>query len=207
LDRSENNCRYAEDQVPPRTSSKSRQRTRRARVPACPKALAPTSRLGAALGPLRVPVAPAPTSQLGAAPGLPRVPVAPAPASWLKVALEPPRVAWAPAPTFWLKAALELPRAPRTGSTGRKQLNKYPLGTHHDLHQGMCARIFQGTTRQGLLHAFTRRAAGGLINDVETCGQAGCRAMPAQQTCSPVPVVCHSAKWFNNSRPTARLGR
>jgi hypothetical protein len=59
---------------------------------------------------------------------------------------------------------------------------------------------------QGLLHAFARHAAGGPLNADETCEQAGCRAGPAQQTCSSVIVVCHSAKWFNNSRPTARSG-
>jgi hypothetical protein len=51
------------------------------RVPTCPKALAPASRLGAAPGPPRVPAAPAPASRLGAAPGPSRVPVALAPAS------------------------------------------------------------------------------------------------------------------------------
>jgi hypothetical protein len=60
---------------------------------------------------------------------------------------------------------------------------------------------------QGLLYAFARHAAGGPLNTDETCGQAGCRAGPAQQTCSLVIVVCHSAKWFNNSRPAARSGR
>jgi hypothetical protein len=51
------------------------------------------------------------------------------------------------------------------------------------------------------------RAAGGPLNVDETCGQAGWRARPAQQTCSPVTVVCHSVEWFNNSRPAARSGR
>jgi hypothetical protein len=41
---SKSHCRYPEDRVPPRTSSKSKQKTSRARVPACPKAPAPTSR-------------------------------------------------------------------------------------------------------------------------------------------------------------------
>jgi hypothetical protein len=60
---------------------------------------------------------------------------------------------------------------------------------------------------QVLLRAFARHAAGGPLNVDEICGQAGCRAGPAQQTCSPVTVVCHSAEWFNNSRPAAQSGR
>jgi hypothetical protein len=125
----EGHCRYPEDRVPPRTSSKSRQKTRRVRVATCPKALAPASRLGVAPGPPRVPVAPTPASRLGVAPGPLRVPVAPAPASWLGAALRPPRVAWAPAPSFWLRAALKLTHVPRTSSTSCKQINKYPLVT------------------------------------------------------------------------------
>jgi hypothetical protein len=105
-------CRYPEDRVPPRTSSNSRQKTRRARMPTCPKAQ----------GPPCVP-------RLRAAPGPPCVPVAPAPVSWLAVALGPPHVAWAPAPAFWLRATLKLPRVLWTGSTSCKQLNKYPLAT------------------------------------------------------------------------------
>jgi hypothetical protein len=102
--------RYPKDRVPPRTSSKSRQKTRRACVLTCPNAPAPASRLRAALGPSCVPVALAPTSQLRAAP-------------------RPPRVAQAPAPAFWLRATPELPRVPWAGSTSCKQLNKYPLAT------------------------------------------------------------------------------
>jgi hypothetical protein len=60
---------------------------------------------------------------------------------------------------------------------------------------------------QGLLRAFTRHASGGLLNVDETCVQAGCRVGPAQQTCSSIIVVCHSAEWFNNYGPTAWLGR
>jgi hypothetical protein len=66
---------------------------------------------------------------LGAALGPPRVPVALAPASRLRTAPGPPRITWAPAPIFWLRAAPELPRVPRMGSTGCKQINKYPLST------------------------------------------------------------------------------
>jgi hypothetical protein len=40
-----------------------------------------------------------------------------------------PHVTWAPAPTFRLRAAPELPRVSRMGSTGCKQINKYPLVT------------------------------------------------------------------------------
>jgi hypothetical protein len=57
-------CLYPEDQVLPRTSSKLRQKTRRAGVPTCPKASALTSRLGAAPGPSRVPTTLAPVSRL-----------------------------------------------------------------------------------------------------------------------------------------------
>jgi hypothetical protein len=60
---------------------------------------------------------------------------------------------------------------------------------------------------QGLLHAFARHVAGGQLNADEMCGQAGCRAGLAQQTCSLVTMVYHSAEWFNNSRPAARIGR
>jgi hypothetical protein len=59
----------------------------------------------------------------------------------------------------------------------------------------------------GLLRAFARHATGGQLNADGTCGQAGCRAGPTQQTCSPVIVVCHSAEWFNNSGPVTRSGR
>jgi hypothetical protein len=89
--------------------------------------MAPASRLGAAPGLPRVPAAPAPTSWLGAASGPPRAPAALAPASWPGVALRPPRVTWSSALTIWLMAAPELPRVLRTGSTGRKQINKYPM--------------------------------------------------------------------------------
>jgi hypothetical protein len=51
---------------------------------------------------------------------------------------------------------------------------------------------------------FARHAVDGPLNVDETCVQAGCRAGPAQQTYSPVTVVCHSAEWFNNSGPVAR---
>jgi hypothetical protein len=61
----------------------------------------------------------------------------------------------------------------------------------------VCARIIQGTTQQGLLRAFAGHAAGGPLNADEMCGQTGCRAGPAQQTCSPLTVVFHSAEWFN----------
>jgi hypothetical protein len=60
---------------------------------------------------------------------------------------------------------------------------------------------------QRLLRAFERHTIGGLLNADETCGQAVCRVGPAQQTCSPVTVVCHNAEWFNNSEPTTRSGR
>jgi hypothetical protein len=50
------------------------------------------------------------------------------------------------------------------------------------------------TCFQGLLRAFERHAAGGPLNTDETCGQAGCRNGPAQQTCSLVTAVCHSAE-------------
>jgi hypothetical protein len=60
---------------------------------------------------------------------------------------------------------------------------------------------------QELLRAFARHAADGPLNTDETCGQASYRAVPAQQIYNPVTVVCHSAEWFNNSGPTARLGR
>jgi hypothetical protein len=63
-------------------------------VPACPKALAPATRLRAA-------------------PRAPRAPVASAPASYLRAAPVPPRVTWDPAPAFWLRAAPELPRVTR----------------------------------------------------------------------------------------------
>jgi hypothetical protein len=106
----EGHYQYPEERVPPRTSSMSRQKTKRARVATCPKAPAPASQVGVAPRAPHVPVAPAPASRLGVALGLPRVPVAPAPAS---------RVGAAP----------ELPRVPRTGSTSCKQLNKYPLTT------------------------------------------------------------------------------
>jgi hypothetical protein len=122
-------CRYPNDRVPPRTSSKSRQRTRRTRVPACPKAPVPAFRLGAAPGPPRVPASPVSASRLGAASGPPCAPAALALASWLGAAPGPSRVAWAPAPTFWLRAAPELPHVPRTGFAGYKQLNKYALVT------------------------------------------------------------------------------
>jgi hypothetical protein len=69
-------CRYPNDRVPPRTSSKSRQRTRRTRVPACPKAPVPAFRLGAAPGPPRVPASPVSASRLGAASGPPCAPAA-----------------------------------------------------------------------------------------------------------------------------------
>jgi hypothetical protein len=121
-------CRYPEDRVPPRTSSKSRQRTRQARVPMCPEAPVPASRLGAT-GPPRVLAATASASQFGAAPGPPRATMAPAPASRLGVAPRPLRVTWAPAPAFWFRAAPELPHVLRTGSACCKQLNKYPLAT------------------------------------------------------------------------------
>jgi hypothetical protein len=49
-------CRYPEDRVPPHTSSKSRQKIRRAHMPTCPMAPDPASRLGVAVGPSRVPV-------------------------------------------------------------------------------------------------------------------------------------------------------
>jgi hypothetical protein len=109
-------CRYPEDRVPPRTSIKSRQRL-------------PPPKLGAAPGLPCVPVAPAPASRLKTAPGLPCVPVAPAPASRPGAAPGPPRGNWAPAPTIWLMATPELLRILRTGSAGRKKINKYPLAT------------------------------------------------------------------------------
>jgi hypothetical protein len=59
----------------------------------------------------------------------------------------------------------------------------------------------------GLLHAFARHATCYQLNADEMCGQAGCRAGPAQQTCTPVTMICHSAEWFSNSRPAARIGR
>jgi hypothetical protein len=62
------------------------------------------------------------------------------------------------------------------------------------------------TCFQGLLHAFGRHA-GDPLNADETCGQAGSRAGPAQQTCSPVIVGCHSAEWFNNFGSAVRSGR
>jgi hypothetical protein len=74
-------------------------------------------------------VSPVPASRLGAAPRPPPAPVAPSPTSRLGAALGPPCVTWALAPTFWLRAAPELSCAPRKGSTGCKQLNKYPLAT------------------------------------------------------------------------------
>jgi hypothetical protein len=98
----EGHCRYPEDRVPPRTSSKLRQRTRRACVPTCPEASVPASRLGATPGPPRVPTAPVPASRLGAAtcprgsgsrlgaaPRPPRAPAAPASASRLRAAPGP----------------------------------------------------------------------------------------------------------------------
>jgi hypothetical protein len=60
---------------------------------------------------------------------------------------------------------------------------------------------------QWLLHAFARHATDGPLNADETCGQAGCKAGSAQQTYSPVIMVCHSAEWFNNSGSAARSGR
>jgi hypothetical protein len=68
------------------------------------------------------------------------------------------------------------------------------------------ARIFQGTTQQGLFRSVTVHAAGGPLNADETCGQTGCRAWPAQQDHCPITVVCHGTKWFNNSGLAARLG-
>jgi hypothetical protein len=46
-------CRYPEDRVPPRTSSKPRRKTRPARMHACPMAPAPASRLMGAPEPTR----------------------------------------------------------------------------------------------------------------------------------------------------------
>jgi hypothetical protein len=64
--------------------------------------------------------------------------------------------------------------------------------SHHDPHRGVCTCICQGTTRQGLLRVFAMHATVGPLNADETCGQAGCRAGPTQQTCSPITVLSGS---------------
>jgi hypothetical protein len=55
-------CRYLEDQVPPRTSFESRQKTRRMHMPACLVALAPASQAQGSSGAATCPVAPSPGS-------------------------------------------------------------------------------------------------------------------------------------------------
>jgi hypothetical protein len=118
-----------------------------------------------------------------------RVSVALAFTSCLRAAPRLTRVTWSSAPVFWLRVAPELPRVPWTGSTSCKQLKFSLRPDHHDLHQDACACIYQCTTRQGLLCTFARHAAGGPLNADETCGHTGCRAGPAQQTCSPITVI------------------
>jgi hypothetical protein len=94
----------------------------------------------------------------------------------------------APAPTFWLRTSSELPCVLMTGYAGHKQINKYPLSTRPSWSpSGMYARIFQDTTRQGLIRTLIRRAVGGPLNTDETCGRQ-------------VVVTRHSVEWFNNSR-------
>jgi hypothetical protein len=112
------------DRVSLCTSSKSRRKTRRARMPACPVAPAPASRLKGAPEPPRSPWPrlPSPVSWLRASPEPPR-------ASWFQLpppgpgaALGPPCASWAPAPSSWLRVALEQPRVPWVGSMSRELL-------------------------------------------------------------------------------------
>jgi hypothetical protein len=104
--------RYPEDRVPPRTSIKSRQQ------------LPPPGwgqLQGCHVSP-RLWLLPPGPGQLRGHHVPPRFQLPPS-------GTDPPCVTWAPAPTIWLMAAPESPRVMRTGSAGRKQINKYPLVT------------------------------------------------------------------------------
>jgi hypothetical protein len=120
-------CRYPEDWVPLRTSSKSRQKAGQLQGRhVSPRLRRPPPDSGQLRGCHVSPWLRLPAQGSSGGATCPR-----GSGSRLRAALGPPRVAWAPAPTFWLRAeaAAKLPRVPWTSSTNCKQLNKYSLAT------------------------------------------------------------------------------